>query len=74
MNIDGSEQVRLTDNPARDFYSSYSPDGSKIAFASDRNGNAEGIYIMNIDGSGQKILTEVDIWDFVVSIRKVLKE
>jgi len=25
MNVDGSEQVRLTDNPAKDWYPSFSP-------------------------------------------------
>ncbi|MBE3114579.1 MAG: PD40 domain-containing protein [Actinobacteria bacterium] len=34
----------------------FSPDGSNIAFVSDRDGNGE-IYIMNIDGSEQVNLT-----------------
>ena len=34
-----------------------SPDGSKIAFESSRDGNYE-IYIMNLDGSGQARLTD----------------
>ena len=56
MNIDGSEQVNLTNNPAEDDYPSFSPDGSKIAFTSDRDGNLE-IYTMNVDGSEQANLT-----------------
>ncbi len=56
MNVDGSEQVRLTNNPAYDWDPSFSPDGSKIAFESYRDGNDE-IYIMNIDGSEQVNLT-----------------
>ncbi|GAI97950.1 unnamed protein product, partial [marine sediment metagenome] len=56
LNIDGSEQVRLTNNPAGDGNSSFSPDGTKIAFTSDRDGNGE-IYIMNVDGSEQTNLT-----------------
>lgn len=56
MNVDGSGQVRLTNNPAIDVFPSFSPDGSKIAFASYRDGNAE-IYIMNVDGSEQVRLT-----------------
>ena len=56
MNIDGSEQIRLTNNTANDWDPCFSPDGSKIAFESDRDGNFE-IYIMNIDGSGQLNLT-----------------
>jgi len=34
----------------------FSPDGSKIAFESSRDGSYE-IYIMNLDGSGQTRLT-----------------
>jgi WD40 repeat protein len=56
MNVDGSEQVRLTNNPADDVYPSFSPDGSKIAFTSTRDGNDE-IYTMNVDGSEQVRLT-----------------
>jgi WD40 repeat protein len=56
MNVDGSEQTNLTNNPARDDVPCFSPDGTKIAFESDRDGNDE-IYIMNVDGSGQTNLT-----------------
>jgi Tol biopolymer transport system component len=41
----------LTNNPAKDFNPKWSPDGSKIAFVSDRNGS-NGLYIMNSNGSG----------------------
>ena len=56
MNIDGSNQTRLTDNPAWDGNPAWSPDGSNIAFVSDRDGNQE-VYVMNIDGSNQTRLT-----------------
>jgi len=56
MNPDGSEQTRLTNNPALDYTPGWSPDGSKIVFSSDRDGNGE-IYVMNADGSGQTRLT-----------------
>ncbi len=38
---------------------SISPDGKAIAFSSDRDGNWE-IYLMRVDGSGQKRLTQLD--------------
>ena len=62
MNIDGSEQTRLTENPAYDTEPCFSSDGSKIAFVSKRDGNLE-IYIMNVDGSEQINLTNNPAWD-----------
>ena len=59
MNVDGSNQTRLTDNPAQENSSDWSPDGSKIAFNSNRDGNLE-IYVMNADGSGVERLTNGD--------------
>jgi TolB protein len=56
MNTDGSEQTRLTNDPNIKSHLIFSPDGSKIAFFSNRDGNEE-IYIMNIDGSHQTNLT-----------------
>jgi Tol biopolymer transport system component len=56
MNADGSEQKRLTNNPAPDASPSWSPDGRKMALNSKRDGNLE-IYVMNTDGSEQKRLT-----------------
>ena len=40
----------------------WSPDGRKIAFVSDRDGNSE-IYVMNADGSGQRRLTRNPAYD-----------
>ena len=55
MNSDGSV-VRLTSNNFFDGYPSWSPDGQKIAFSSDRDGNVE-LYVMNQDGSNVVRLT-----------------
>ncbi len=50
--------ANLTNNPASDHSPCISPDGSKIVFFSDRDGNGSEIYVMNGDGSGQTRLTD----------------
>lgn len=55
MNADGSGQTSLTAG-GTDAFPTWSPDGSKIAFMSYRDGKPE-IYVMNADGSGQTRLT-----------------
>ena len=57
MNADGSAQTRLTNNPALDFAPAWSPDGTKIAFTTDRDGSYQ-IYTMNADGSQQTRVTQ----------------
>ena len=57
MEIDGSNQVRLTDNSADDVDPSWSPDGERIAFVSDRNNKADYLYVMDSDGGNLKRLT-----------------
>jgi hypothetical protein len=54
--IEGTDQVRLTDNKFYDSYPAWSPDGSEIAFVSNRDGNHE-IYTMNIYGTNLVRLT-----------------
>ena len=57
MNADGSGQRRRM-REAQVNYSlpSWSPDGRKILFVSERDGNFE-VYVMNPDGSGRRNLT-----------------
>jgi CSLREA domain-containing protein len=57
MNADGSNPVRLTDDPARDAQPAFSPDGKKIAFVSERDGDDEDIFVMNAGGTNQTNLT-----------------
>lgn len=56
-NIDGTVDAQLTDDPGDDSCPVYSPDGSRIAFCSDRGGTGA-LYTMNADGSGQTLLTD----------------
>ena len=50
--------IRLTQNYGDVEYLAYSPDGSKIAFVSERGDNNDAIYVMNADGSNPIRLTQ----------------
>jgi len=50
MNADGSGKTNITNNPALDGSPVWSPDGTRIAFTSDRKGISD-IYTMDADGS-----------------------
>jgi Tol biopolymer transport system component len=56
MEADGSNPTRLTRHPSGAWSPAWSPDGSRIAFHSDRDGNME-IYVMEADGSNPTRLT-----------------
>ena len=63
-NPDGTQQLRLTNNPGSsdlpsDFWPSWSPDGAKIVYTSDRIGGGNlDVWTMNPDGTGQSRITE----------------
>lgn len=52
-------EENLSNNGAIDWFPALSPDATRIAFSSDRDGNQE-IYVMNIDGSSVRRLTDQD--------------
>jgi Tol biopolymer transport system component len=57
MNADGSGVRRLTHDPPADGFPAWSPDGTKIAFVSERDGNPD-IYVMNGDGTAVRRFTD----------------
>jgi TolB protein len=57
MNADGSNVTRILKSPGLEARPSWSPDGKRIAFTSNRDGNYE-IYTCGADGKGLKRLTE----------------
>ena len=57
MNADGSDRKKLIAEEGGDSAPTWSPDGSKIAFSSYRDGKGD-IYVMNADGSDVKKITD----------------
>ena len=65
MDDDGKNQRNLTNHPDRDLVPAWSPDGTRIAFMSNRDGHVRKdgvrttfeIYVMDADGGNQQNLT-----------------
>lgn len=56
IDTDGKNLFQLTNSQAQNSLPDWSPDGKRIAFSSNQDGNEE-IYIINADGTGQVRLT-----------------
>lgn len=62
MSAEGSHVTKLTNHSANDLSPAWSPDGTMIAFGSDREGNSD-IYMMDPDGANTRRLTTAEAWD-----------
>ncbi len=62
MDSDGTNQKRLTAVKGDDKFPAWSPDGTKIAFVSNRNGGFVQIYVMDADGKNPTRLTD-GLWE-----------
>ena len=74
MNADGTNPINLTNHPAADTQPAWSPDGLRIVFSSNRDGDWERnpkdnweVYVMNADGTNPINLTNHPKWDSQVS-------
>ena len=61
----GTEVRRLTDHSARDLYPRFSPDGTQVAFSSNRDGNYD-VYVVAASGGKPRQLTFHSADDSVV--------
>ncbi len=62
MDSDGKRQRRVTTHAAADSHPTWSPDGKKIAFVSNRNGGYIQIWAVDADGRNPIRLTD-GVWD-----------
>ena len=68
MNADGSSPTNLTNNPSTyDFRPSWTPDGSRIVFVSNRSGNYD-VWIMDAGGIDPQNLTDDPANDYDVGV------
>jgi Tol biopolymer transport system component len=57
MNVDGTDQKRLTNNTVADSGAAFSPDGRRIVFVSERDSPNGQVYTMDADGSNVALVS-----------------
>ena len=62
MNVDGTGERNLTNDPGFDGWPAWSPDGRRIVFASNRSDTFQ-VYVMNADGTGVERAVESAVTD-----------
>jgi TolB protein len=60
VNVDGSNQRNLTNNPFFDGWPAWSPDGRKIAFASNRRSHGYQIFVMDANGANVRLIANTE--------------
>ncbi len=56
LDLESGRITRLTDGPAVNAYPSWSPDGRRIAYTSEQDGNRD-VWVMDADGTNRRPLT-----------------
>lgn len=56
LDIDGRKVRKIVEGPGNNYYPTFSPDGTKFAFVSDRTGKKQ-VYVANWDGTDQRVLS-----------------
>ena len=59
IQADGTGLHQITSDPGDEYAPAWSPDGAKLAFVRERNGNAD-VWVANADGSGAVQITTTD--------------